>query len=101
VTTCPVEVGAGPVEAPLVNAEEAELVGIWVELKVVDIPVELKIDVEASSLDGGTLAASVLVREATNDDKVVSEASDELEDPRLERTSDNERLFCCDVVSVV
>lgn len=91
-TTCPVEVGAGPVEAPLVNAEEAELVGIWVELKI---------DVEATSLDGGTLAASVLVREATNDDKVVSEASDELDDPRLERTSDNERLCCCDVVSVV
>lgn len=67
-----------------------------------------------AALDDATLDASEPVKELTKDDKLESPAEDEDEsdesprsEVRLERVSDNERLFCCeadktvDVLSVV
>lgn len=57
-------------------------------------------------LPDAALDESVPVKEPTKDDKVVSESEDdEPESPkpevRLERESDSDRLFCCEVVKTV
>lgn len=63
-----------------------------------------------AALDDATLDESESVKELTKDDRPESLAEDEDEDEsdesprsevRLERVSDNERLFCCEVDKTV